>query len=358
MVRVNAKEHTGLLARDYREELEKSFKRSKEDKLPWDPNLLSCTPTLEMGIDIGDLSTVVLCNIPPAAAQFIQRVGRAGRKDGNALTLVVANARPHDLYFYADPLEMIAGVIEPPKVFLNASAVLERQFIAYCLDCWVKQGVPEGVIPKHIGTCLNRLDTQAIDSFPYNFLHFIQGNLASLLRTFIQMFEPDLEESSIAELKRFVEGDNFDQSPIYIKILEAFTSLKEQREVVRNNIKQVKSLIKELESKPADSSYEEELKKLRSERAALSNVRLSIDRKNVFQFFTEEGLLPNYAFPEAGIILKAVLYRKGSRRLILRCPKRDGPMKNDLRIQPLCLVGFERIRTGKQLLCRRPEINH
>lgn len=311
LVRVNAKEHTGLLARDYREELEKSFKRSKEDKLPWDPNLLSCTPTLEMGIDIGDLSTVVLCNIPPAAAQFIQRVGRAGRKDGNALTLVVANARPHDLYFYADPLEMIAGVIEPPKVFLNASAVLERQFIAYCLDCWVKQGVPEGVIPKHIGTCLNRLDTQAIDSFPYNFLHFIQGNLASLLRTFIQMFEPDLEESSIAELKRFVEGDNFDQSPIYIKILEAFTSLKEQREVVRNNIKQVKSLIKELESKPADSSYEEELKKLRSERAALSNVRLSIDRKNVFQFFTEEGLLPNYAFPEAGIILKAVLYRKG-----------------------------------------------
>ena len=34
-----------------------------------------------MGIDIGDLSTVILCSMPPAQSQFLQRVGRAGRKD-------------------------------------------------------------------------------------------------------------------------------------------------------------------------------------------------------------------------------------------------------------------------------------
>lgn len=70
-----------------------------------------------MGIDIGDLSTIVLCNIPPTQAQFLQRAGRAGRKDGNSLSIVVANARPHDLYFYAEPLEMIQGAVKPPKIF-------------------------------------------------------------------------------------------------------------------------------------------------------------------------------------------------------------------------------------------------
>lgn len=107
IVRINAREHTGLLERDDRENLEVDFKRKKDTTQVWDPNVLSCTPTLEMGIDIGDLSTVVLCSMPPAQSQFLQRTGRAGRKDGNALTLAVAAARPHDLYFYADPLDMM-----------------------------------------------------------------------------------------------------------------------------------------------------------------------------------------------------------------------------------------------------------
>ena len=156
IARINAKEHTGLLERDDREALEVDFKRSKDGQKVWDPNVLSCTPTLEMGIDIGDLSTVILCSMPPAQAQFLQRTGRAGRKDGNALTLAVAAARPHDLYFYADPLDMMEGNVQPPKIFLKASAVLERQFVAYCMDSWVKRGVPEQSIPKNIGIKIGR----------------------------------------------------------------------------------------------------------------------------------------------------------------------------------------------------------
>ena len=89
---------------------------------PWEPNVLSATPTLELGIDIGDLSNVVMCSVPPAPKNYQQRTGRAGRRDGNALTVTVATGQPHDLYFYAEPLDMLASRVDPPGVFLNASA--------------------------------------------------------------------------------------------------------------------------------------------------------------------------------------------------------------------------------------------
>lgn len=310
MVRVIAREHTGLLERDDREELERVFKRGSHEKNPWDANLLSCTPTLEMGIDIGDLSTVVLCSIPPAQAQYLQRAGRAGRKDGNALTIAVANARPHDLYFYANPMDMISGTIEPPKIFLRASAVLERQFVAYCMDCWIKRGVKEKAIPKRVGSCLSKLSERPKDIFPFNFLIFVQNNLSSLLRTFIQMFSQHLDEGSIAELQTFAQGNKLVESPMHMKVYEAFESLKKQRDSLSSSIKQLQILIKEIENKPQDSSYDEEIKELKSERTALVNVVRNLNNKDIFNFLSDEGLLPNYAFPEAGIVLKAILYRK------------------------------------------------
>ncbi|MEN8168395.1 MAG: DEAD/DEAH box helicase, partial [Pseudomonadota bacterium] len=82
--RVIAKEHTGLLQREQRQEIERDF---MDGCKPWQPNLLSATPTLEMGIDIGDLSSLLLCSVPPAQANYLQRIGRAGRRDGNAFSL-------------------------------------------------------------------------------------------------------------------------------------------------------------------------------------------------------------------------------------------------------------------------------
>ncbi|WP_043276993.1 helicase-related protein, partial [Burkholderia pseudomallei] len=134
--RVIAAEHTGLLERSEREDLESRFK-SKEPK-PWYENLLSATPTLEMGVDIGDLSSVMLCSVPPNQASFLQRIGRAGRHDGNAMATTLADgASPHDLYFFAETGEMLSGEVAPPGVFLGAAEVLRRQLFAFCMDDWV-----------------------------------------------------------------------------------------------------------------------------------------------------------------------------------------------------------------------------
>lgn len=310
IVRVNAKEHTGLLERGDRESLEVDFKRKKETSRQWDPNVLSCTPTLEMGIDIGDLSTVILCSMPPSGSQFLQRTGRAGRKDGNALTLAVAAAKPHDLYFYADPLDMIDGEVAPPQIFLKASAVLERQFVAFCMDNWVMRGADEQSIPTNVRVVLSKLDDHPVDVFPFNFLNYVQSNLSDLLDRFILLFGQSLDDTAKDELRVFAYGEHLADSPMHMRILEAFRSLKDHRDSLSKSIRMLNDMIKELEAKPKDSSYDEDIKELRSELTALTNVVIEIDKKYVFNFLSDEGLLPNYAFPESGIVLKAILYRK------------------------------------------------
>ena len=310
LVRINAREHTGLLERQDRDQIEIDFKRGKDTQEIWDPNVLSCTPTLEMGIDIGDLSTVILCSMPPAQSQFLQRAGRAGRKDGNALTLAVANARPHDLYFYSDPSDMIAGEVTPPKIFLRASAVLERQFVAFCMDSWVKKGIPDGAIPDKVGVVLKKLDARPDDMFPFNFLNYVQSTLSRQLNSFMQMFAAYLDDSAREELQMFARGKDANNSPMYVKILDAFENLKKQQDALRASVDALKIMIRDLEDKPKDSSYDEEIKELKREEAALLTVLQEIGKKNIFNFLSDEGLLPNYAFPEAGIILRAVLYRK------------------------------------------------
>ncbi len=91
MERIFSHEHTGLLDARRREGIEREFKEQNRADAA---NLLTATPTLEMGIDIGDLSATLACSVPPTTANYLQRIGRAGRKTGNSLVLTLANAQP------------------------------------------------------------------------------------------------------------------------------------------------------------------------------------------------------------------------------------------------------------------------
>ena len=71
--------------------------------MPNAPNVLVATPTLEMGIDIGDLSTVMLASLPRSVASYLQRVGRAGRLTGSALDLAFVSGRGEQLPRLGEP---------------------------------------------------------------------------------------------------------------------------------------------------------------------------------------------------------------------------------------------------------------
>ncbi|MEE0954882.1 MAG: DUF1998 domain-containing protein, partial [Eubacterium sp.] len=143
----------------------------------------------------------------------------------------------------------------------------------------------------------------------------VQSTLSRQLNSFFQMFAgswgtPEEVAAIREELEVFARGKKADERSMSTVILDAFTSLKKQQDALRQSIDDLKTMIKELEAKPKDSSYDEEIKELKGEESALISVLQELGKKNIFNFLSDEGLLPNYAFPEAGIILKAVLYRK------------------------------------------------
>ena len=310
--RIFAKEHTGLLNRTERELLEMEFKANNDNRKPWFPNLLSCTPTLEMGIDIGNLSSLILCSVPPAQTNYLQRIGRAGRRDGNALNLTIANAKPHDLFFFAEPEEMLAGYIDAPGVFLDASAILERQFTAFCFDTWIVIDL-NAFLPKKLGQVLNNLKPVNRQKFPHNFIYFIETNQADLLVKFLNLFNNStfkLSSESINHLEIFVKGDQTSLGSLHHHVMNGMHNKQKERETLRKKVQILNLKIRKKKKEPKDKNYNKDLRDLSIEKSALQGLVKNISDRDTFNFFTDEGLLPNYAFPEAGVMLNSLIYRK------------------------------------------------
>lgn len=126
-------EHTAQIDKDRARELQDRFKEGKV-------NILSCSTTFEMGIDIGDLETVFMRNVPPTPANYVQRAGRAGRtQDGVAYILTYCGVSSHDYTYFVNPERMITGVINPPQFDVNNEKIITRHLMAVCLGTFFKQ---------------------------------------------------------------------------------------------------------------------------------------------------------------------------------------------------------------------------
>ena len=330
-VRLISAEHSAVLDSDTRSRVEKSFKRNPGTH--WDINLLSATPTMEMGVDIGDLSSVLLCSVPPSQANYLQRIGRAGRKDGNAFNLTIATGAPHDLFFYSKPIEMMAGHVNPPGVFLEAIAVLERQLLAYCMDRWVQSDIPDDAIPDKLKVVLDAVDNGSEKLFPHNFLQYVDRERGLILTDFQNLFRRlqsrrSKEISTSSGLFKGLTAEGINQLNDYLhgrygvsggipgivmRLTTLFENKASQRKRLRKDIDQLKRDIDRLEQLPEDESRNANLAEVSAERAAILRLVRTMNRQLTLNFLTDEGVLPNYSFPEEGVKLNSVIYRKRER---------------------------------------------
>ncbi len=127
------KEHTAQLSRKTAKQYQNDFKNKKI-------NILSCSTTFEMGIDIGNLETVFMRNVPPTPANYVQRAGRAGRrKDSSAYILTFCGNNSHDYTYFCEPEKMISGIIIPPYFDVLNKKIIIRHLMATSLSFFFKK---------------------------------------------------------------------------------------------------------------------------------------------------------------------------------------------------------------------------
>ena len=305
---VVAREHTGLIPKEERLALERAF-RGTDDEAPNAPNVLVATPTLEMGIDIGDLSTVMLASLPTSVSSYVQRVGRAGRLTGNSLVLAFVQGRGTMLPKLNQPLSVIAGAVVPPAAFLSATEILRRQTTAYLVDtmAFAANGLqvksPQDVFSTKVTSLVKVLSDE------------IAGGVESRVDAFLSTVEGrHVDASTVDGVREWACGQGTDS---LVGELERTRKLWEaEKSELQVRLKALRDRTVELAAKVDPNAGTEDAdpeleKEKRSTKAALwrteRDFRELVTKEHWISSMERYGLLPNFTLLDDSVELAVVV---------------------------------------------------
>ena len=287
MAGIVGREHTGQVSADDRRAREDAF---RQGHLP----ALFCSPTMELGVDIADLSTVHMRNVPPTPTNYAQRSGRAGRGGRPALVLTFCSlGNAHDQYFFRRKTTMIAGAVAPPHIDLANRELIE----AHLHSVWLATvGLALGSSMDH----LLDLDSPELPIHPDKAaqLQLSPERQAEVLRAFRQVIGTDSHALAAEWLTdQWLEGVLQEAPLAFQKAFERW------RELYRSAVRQRDAARRKIDS--PRTSREERERAEQSEREARREIDLLLNRTGApeesdfypYRYLASEGFLPGYNFP-------------------------------------------------------------
>ncbi|AFS83256.1 DEAD/DEAH box helicase [Candidatus Nitrosopumilus sediminis] len=121
--KVNIKVHRAGLMANYRASVERQF---KEGNL----QAISCTPTLELGIDVGNVDCVISSTIP--VNRLIQRIGRAARKGQRGYAFLALGNDPISQYYKNHPEDYFEDI---EKIYIDPKNPFVEEFQVLAMAC-------------------------------------------------------------------------------------------------------------------------------------------------------------------------------------------------------------------------------
>ncbi len=273
-LRLAVAEHSAQIGGEERARRETDFKEGKLD-------VLVCTPTLELGVDIGPLLTVVLRNAPPTPANYAQRVGRAGRRVRIGFVSTFCAGGAHDRHAFEHPEWFVAGRFDPPRLRLDNPRVVLRHLRSFLLECLDSQ------LPNRLGDLLDDLlrptgwRREMLDGL----LNEVRARRDDIIPRLAALLEPDRQRGLVS---RYGEEDA-------ARLVDGFPS--DLLGVLERWWQRVRQLDEEFRAYAAVGSDRYDMKKAAARQRAYVDITQDPERAYTLNYLATQGLLPAYQFP-------------------------------------------------------------